>query len=351
MPSGDPASLGTSQFSGISVDASGNAYVVGQISGTSPFTFGSATVTGVNRVYNAVIVKYSSSGAAQWAAVPSGDPAFLGTSQFNGISVDASGNAYAVGVICDTSPFTFGSSTVTISGVNSGQYGANAVIVKYSSSGVAQWASTPSVAPSTSGFYGVSVDASGSAYAVGNIVANLPGTSAFTFGTGVTAADQTALASGRSYNSGVLVKYDSSTGVAQWARAVNSPVSSSITTMFMSVAADLFGNVYVGGYHGFGTVNYGNGITTTGLSASWGTQMVVKYNSSGLAQWASAPSLNQNSSVNPTYFNGIGVSALGDVYAVGGLNSTATFDYGGGVTATGAYGPGGANTVILNYVP
>ena len=116
---------GASKFMNVAVDSSGSAYVVGVLYGQNSFPFGSnaTAVTGVSSS-SAVIVKYDSSGIAQWASTPSVAP---NSSFFSGVSVDASGNAYAVGYINGNGSFTFGSSTVTISGVNSS--GTNAVIV------------------------------------------------------------------------------------------------------------------------------------------------------------------------------------------------------------------------------
>ena len=127
-----------SYFYGVSVDPSGNTYAVGYIYGTGSFDFGNGvTVAGGNADRNTVIVKYDSTGAAQWArSTAAGAPDYSG---FSGVSVDPSGNAYAVGEITfSTGSYDFGNG-VTVAG---GYDGNNTVIVKYAGEPV-----VPPVAP------------------------------------------------------------------------------------------------------------------------------------------------------------------------------------------------------------
>ena len=129
----------------------------------------------------------------------------------------------------------------------------------------------------------------------------------------------------------LLAKYDSS-GVAQWARTVTAGAESA----FASVSLDSTGNVYAGGYiGGNGMYAFGDGVTATGPAAGGpggtlaGNLALVKYGSSGTAQWARSVAAGEFSG-----FNGVATDSAGDVYAVGSIGE-GTFDFGNGVTATG----------------
>jgi hypothetical protein len=84
------------------------------------------------------------------------------------------------------------------------------------------------------------------------------------------------------YGSGVLVKYESS-GAPQWARTVNAD-NPSASSSFYSVAVDAGGNVYAAGdiYHP-GSYDFGGGVKIT---VRYQSGVLVKYDSSGTAQWA-----------------------------------------------------------------
>ena len=99
---------------------------------------------------------------AQWAQTVT---AGSNQSSFNSVSEASDGSVYAVGYITGTSIYSFGSVTAA------GTYatGINAVLVKYDSSGVAQWAQTVTAGVDDSYFYSVSVASDGSVYAAGYI--------------------------------------------------------------------------------------------------------------------------------------------------------------------------------------
>jgi hypothetical protein len=325
----------TSRFAGVSVDASGNAYAAGDIIGTGSYDFGNGVTVagGAAFLNNSVIVKYDSSGVAQWAkSTAVGAPSF---SIFSGVSVDASGNAYAAGFITGTGSYDFGNG-VTVVGGNAG---VNSVIVKYDSSGVAQWArSTAAGAPDDSRFKGVSVDASGNAYAVGSI----SGTGSYDFGNGVTVV-------GGNDDNTVIVKYDSS-GVALWAKSTAAAQDTVYRySSFTGVSVDPSGNAYAAGYiYRTGPYDFGNGVTVVGGNAGggfgWDNTVIVKYDSSGVTQWAKSTAAGA-----PDYSSGKGVSvdASGNAYAVGDISGTGSYDFGNGVTVAGGFS--GTNSVIVKY--
>jgi hypothetical protein len=313
-----------SYFKGVSVDSSGNIYAAGGQSGTGSFSYG----TGVSAAgpyssnLNAVVVKYNNLGEAQWAAVPTAGGS---ASFFYSTAVDSSGNIFAVGIQDGTGTFTYGT------GVNAtaSYIGDNAVIVKYNASGIAQWARTVSAGSNISTLQSVAVDASGNAYAVGYQVGN----GVYTYGTGVSASGPSL-----SYNI-VIVKYNSS-GTAVWAKSIETGPES---TRFNGLALDASGNIYAVGYQtGTQWVAYAPYVGAGGTSPGYNV-LLVKYNPSGIAQWART--LTGGTSTAQYYT--VAVDGSGNIYAGGTQDGTGTYSYGTGVSATGVYSS--SNDILVKY--
>jgi hypothetical protein len=312
---------GGAQFNGVTVDTSSNLYAVGYISGTGSYGFGGMTATGTSSANNLVLVKYSSAGTAQWAQTLSSG---TGGAQFNGVTVDSSGNIYAVGYIAGTGAYGLGGS-VTATGTSGSD---NSLIVEYSSGGVPQWAQTLASGTGSAQFTGVTIDASGNTYAVGSITS----TAAYGFGNGVTATGASL-----GLNS-VLVKY-SGAGVAQWAQPLASGTGDA---QFNGVTIDGSGNTYAVGYiYGTGTYGFGNGVTATGTSLA-DNSVLVKYSSAGTAQWVQT----LTSGTSYALFTGATIDGSGNTYAVGSMAAGA-YGFDNSVTATG--GSTGINTILVKY--
>ncbi|HUJ18005.1 MAG TPA: hypothetical protein VL197_08425, partial [Nitrospirota bacterium] len=314
----------SSLFNGVSVASDGSVYTAGQIYGTGIYDLGSGvTATGTNSGGNIVLVKYDSSGTAQWAqTVTAGSSSSL----FNGVSVAPDGSVYAAGSIDGTGTYGFGNNVIS-TGTNSS--GSNIVLVKYDSSGVAQWAQTVTAGSNDSFFTSVSVASDGSVYAAGKI----HGTGTFNFGNSVTAAGSV------NGDNLVMVKYNSS-GVAQWAQTAT---GGSADSYFSGVSVASDGSVYAAGsINGTGAYNFGNSITATGTYSN-GNVVLVKYNSSGVAQWAQTVTAGSSFSI----FFSVSAASDGSVYAVGYIDGTVAYDLGNGVTATGTNS--GNNMVLVKY--
>ena len=323
-----------SSFSSVFVASDGSVYAAGFIYGTSAYNFGNGvTAKGTYADSNAVLVKYNSFGQAQWAQSVTGSE----QSSFSSVSVASDGSVvYAAGNIYGTGDYNFGNSV--IKGPSNGY---NVVLVKYSSSGTAQWAQTVTAISVTgiideSSFSGVSVASDGSVYAAGYIAGNSTSTT-FTFGTGVTATG--------TYSAGniVLVKYDSF-GVAQWAQSVTAGTadSGSFFTSVSTAATD--GSVFAAGYiQGNGTYNFGNSVFAAGTSTGGINIVLVKYSSSGAAQWAQTVTAGSDSSI----FFGVSAASDGSAYAAGYIGGSGASNFGNGVTATGKYL--GENMVLVKY--
>jgi hypothetical protein len=335
-----------SRFNAVAVDSNGNVYAAGYQKSSGVYTYETnVSAQGTSSGdYNVVLVKYNSNGTAQWARTVS---AGSRESAFNAVAVDSSGNVYAAGYQNGTGNFTYGTG-VSVQEPNAG--GNNVVLVKYNSSGTALWAQTVRVSTGNSGttnsqFTAVAVDSSGSVYAAGYQYGTYTpnwGDGAYIYGTGVSAVGT------RNVNNVVLVKYDSS-GTAQWARTITSSTGGSGTTTadsyFTSVAVDSTGSVYAAGLQtDNGTYTYGTGVSAQGTSSNHRNVVLVKYDSSGMAQWARTVSAGSGGS----QFNAIAVDSSGSVYAAGLQNGDGIYTYGAGVSAQTSVG-NSCSVVLVKY--
>ena len=124
-------------FLGVAVDSSGYVYAAGVTGDGGTYDFGNGqAATGTFRP-NVLLVKYNTFGLAQWAQTLTSGSSISGAA-FGSVAVDSSGNVYAAGSCTGTTAFGFGNS-IAATGSSSGN---NALLVKYNSSGNAQWAQT-----------------------------------------------------------------------------------------------------------------------------------------------------------------------------------------------------------------
>jgi outer membrane protein assembly factor BamB len=317
------AGLSTSIFNAVAADGAGNVYAAGEQSGGGTFNYGNgAAAAGAHDGgYNAVLVKYNAAGNALWARSTA---AGSGGSYFNAVAADGAGNIYAAGNQSGTGTVDYGNG-VTAAGIYNS--GGNAVLVKYNAAGNAQWARTVVAGSNNSGFNAVAVDGTGNVYAAGSQAGAVP----FDYGYGVTATG----AFGGGPNA-VLVKYNAA-GTTLWARTADAGSDSSV---FAAVAVD--GAVYAAGYQGAGLFDYGYGVTAAGASSGQNA-VLVKYDTAGTTQWAQSTAAGSGGS----RFYAVAADGAGNVYAAGHQDGNGTFNYGGGVTADGAYV--GTNVVLVKY--
>jgi len=236
----------------VSVDSSGNVYVTGSSLGS-----------GTGRDF--ATLKYNSSGTQQWASRYNG-PGGVDDIAYS-LTFDGSGNVYVTGS-------SLGSGT-----------GLDFATVKYNSTGSQQWASRYNGPASTDDIaYSVAVDASANVYVTGSSGGS---------GTGLDFA---------------TVKYNS-LGSQQWASRYNGPANTD--DIAYSVAVDSSGNVYSTGSSG------GSG---SGLDFA-----TVKYNSSGTQQFASRYNGPANSDDKA---NSLAIDGSGNTYVTGSsLGSGSGLDF------------------------
>ncbi len=297
---------GSSYESGhsIAVDSSGNVYVTGYYNSTSPVSLGNGLVLPSTYLDDVYIVKYDTSGTAQWYQTIAGRGSPSSRDGGRSIAVDSGGNVYVTGNYNSTTAVSLGNNlSLPFS------YGSEAYIVKYDTSGTAQWYQTISGTSFDIG-YGIAVDSSGNVYATGRYESS---TTTVSLGNGLELPVS-------STTDAYIVKYDTS-GTAQWYQTI----AGSSSDIAFGIAVDSSGSVYATGFYNSTTaVSLGNNLS---LPVSSGDDVfIVKYDTSGTAQWYQTISGTSN---HTGY--GIAVDSGGNVYATGYYNSTTIVSLGNNI--------------------
>ena len=308
-----PQITSQNSFQSISFSSNGNIYIAGSITNICDFGNG-VSVGSVFTETRPVLVKYNSSGIAQWAKTVL--PGTLG-STFTGVSVSSDENIYATGFTYNffgtPSLYDFGNN------VNFTSQGLNGFLIKYDSMGIPQWITFPMPSTYYSKYYNVDIDLNGNIYVVGFILSPIT----YNFGNNVN------ITSTNFDEACILVKYNSS-GFAQWAQTS----SGGSFDGYFDVSIDINGNIYAVGYvdHQY-SFDYGNGVILPAMNISYTNHLIVKYDSFGVAQWAKT-SLTNNTDWN-SYFYGVSNGLDGSISVVGIIRGTYLYDFGNNVNVTG----------------
>jgi hypothetical protein len=326
--------LESSGPAGIKTDSQGNIYVASNgYSGTLTNMDGSSTNVTLNVAGNS-IVKYNSSGVVQWAT-------YVTESTPINLAIDSSNNVYITGQYNNTSGTVTLQDATATGQTNSSislpqSIGSDSFLVKYSSSGIVQWA-TSIKGSGTDISYALAVDSSNNVYFSG-YYSNTSGTLTLQ---DATATGQTNSAISLPQTTGsdaFLVKYSSS-GIVQWATSIKG----SSFDIGYALAVDSSNNVYFSGYYSntSGTLTLqdatATGQTNSAISLPQTTgsdAFLVKYSSSGIVQWATnikgsgsdigyALTVDSSNNVYITgqYNNASGTVTLQDATATGQTNS------------------------------
>jgi len=227
------------------------------------YVTGYSYVLGTNPDY--ATIKYNSSGVEQWVTEYNGPG--NGYDVANALAIDGSGNVYVTG-------YSYGPGTQV----------SDYATIKYNPSGVQQWVARYNPGNEFDFATALSVDGSGNVYVTG--YSRLPG----------------------SLSDYATIKYNSS-GVVQWIARYDGPGNGE--DLAYALAVDGSGNVYV-----------------TGESRGSGTNQdyaTVKYNSSGIQQWAARYNGPGNAFDHAT---ALAVDGSGNVYVTGYSRGAGTFsDY------------------------
>jgi PKD repeat protein len=297
---------------GIGLDTNGNVYVAGCVYG--PADFGSSNLP-ASPTETFFLAKYNNAGTIQWVKQGIGGQDVNG----NGLAVDGAGNSYALVMANNGDTITFGSTNVTTPSDFDTNYDASMILVKYNNTGTVQWATVM-------GGYGetyackIGADTSGNVYVSGDFDENV------TIGT----TNLVVSPSGATENM-FLAKFNNS-GSLIW---VQHPTGGNPGGGDGGLTVDQTGNVYVPNFIS-SPINFG-GISLTNTATY--NACLAKYNSSGVIQWA-----RMAGGTNPGFYNIYFDAALdgaGNVYAGGGLSSTAGGNNGSPVAAIAEYNPAG----------
>jgi len=322
-----------SQFQSITVDPSGNTYAAGYLGGSAAtLDFGNAISSTVGASTSAAIVSYSQAGVTLWAQHSAGTTG----ARFNGI-VSSGAYVFAAGQI-EGGNTIFVASPLTLRGATRD----SAIVAYTASTGVANVALNPSAGSLADSYFNdLAVDGSGTItlYAVGGIA----GTNSVTYGsytvTGASGAGDNAF----------LVAFQSNGTSAITPQFAKGPVSAGSSSVFNGVAAEPVssGKVYaVGSVNGTGTFNFGDNyvpaaVTVTGPAVG-NNAVIVQYDSFGYPLWART----LTSASGPTQFNKVVADSSGNIYAVGIIGGTGTYDFGTGPFTTLSTG---GNAVLVKY--
>lgn len=276
----------------ISHDALGNTYVTGGFNGSA--TFGSTTLTsgGGREMF---IAKYGPSGNVLWAK--SGGTS--GSDRGTAIITDANGNSYVTGYFDAWSGTgTFGSQSVS---TTSNTY--DMFVAKYDVNGTCLWATAVNGNDDDDWPNDIALDANNNVYITGYF-AGIADFGAATLNSG---------GSGQTGKNIFIAKYNSA-GVNQWAK----DGGGNHEDVGYGIDVDATGNVYATGmFRNTGTFG-----TFTLVAGGTNIQDVylVKYNTSGVEQWAvkgTGTSSNSGKSVK--------VDGNGDIITTGMFSGSATF--------------------------
>ena len=255
----------------ISVDSSGNVYIIGNYSSTTltlynadGTAFGTTLTNSGSYSNDAFIAKYNTSGVVQWAARVAGTSSDEG----QGISVDSNGNVYVTGFY-SSSTLTLYNADGTAFGTTLSRTGNNdAFIAKYNTNGVVQWATK--VAGTSYDFaHGISVDDNGDVHVCGTYSS----TTLTLYN-----ADGTAFGTTLSNSSSTFIAKYNTNGVVQWVASCGGNGR--------SVFVNNGENVYVVGDYGSTLTLYntdGTAFGTTLSNSGYDDVFIAKYNTHKIA--------------------------------------------------------------------
>ena len=261
---------GKDAFYSIAATPDGGCVVVG----TSMLETGALMGLG-NGESDAIIAKYSSTGVLQWAKNFGGSE----REDFRSVVLASDGGYVAVG--------SSDSADGDLAGLNNGDY--DAIIVKYSSTGVLQWAKNFG-GSDYDYFYSVASTPDGGYVAVGSS----------------DSADDDLVGLNEGSRDAIIAKY-SSTGTLQWAKN------------FGGSEYDSFNSVALASDGGFVAVGYSESDDgdLTGLNKGDDDAIIVKFSSTGIPQW------NKNfGGSGYDYFHSVASTADGGYVVAGRSSST-----------------------------
>lgn len=307
-------STGSDVARSVATDAAGNVYIAGEFRNTVDFDPGAGatalTASGPAGSLDGFIAKYAPTGNLLWAQRVGG----TGLDWVNDIAIDPSGNVWATGFYQGTVDFDAGPGVANQTAVGA----AGGFLLKLNSSGDFQWVGSIDSLNGES-LAALAIDGSGNVFVTGQF----NGTGDFNPGVG-TYNLTSQLNGGTSTFDAFLAKIDNS-GNLIWAEAWGGNALSFNGDVASDVAVDPAGNaVVLGTFLGAADLDPGPAVlnvTAVGTDDAY----VSKIDANGNLAWGRV------FFGGTTFTHGVAVDAEGNVYSVGGLQSTTDFDPGAGV--------------------
>jgi hypothetical protein len=309
---------------GVTTDSDGNVYVTGGSSvNTATTAFNSNGTPFTIRTIatnNGFVVKYNSAGFVQWVA----SIVTVADDYGKCIATDSNGNVYVGGGAGGST----GETTMRVVNSN-GQDGVSgrttndltAFLVKFNTSGTSQWMVTYGAANSSAA-NSVYVDTSGNLFLVGHLAGN-----------------------------GYIRKYDTNGNVI-WTSHADSGWPAA--TAYFGVSGDSNGNVYAVGRYRRDDGNtrlfnndYSSSFGSLPATDLGGEVFLVKYNGSGVTQWAAT--IISSSNVRDIGY-AVAVDSSGNIYITGQIsNASTTFNHATGTTFTTRTSLGNTEAFVVKY--
>lgn len=280
-------SISGDQALGVAVDIATNVYITGLFAGTAAFGATNLTATGSTDMF---LARYDANGNCIWVTKAGGSA----VDQGRAVKCDANGNVFVAGDF-NSATAAFGSIVLT-NALSSGTSG-DIFVAKYDSAGNALWAARGGGINLDSA-RSIAVDAAGNVVVIGD----LSGTGTF--------GNITLTAAG--FTDAFLMKLDAN-GTVLWARTAG---GSSLETG-AAVTTDTAGNIFTAGRF-TGTANFG-GIVL--VSSGAGTDaFAAMYAPNGDALWA-----RKGGGALSDFANAIAADRRGNVYLAGQFSGTGQF--------------------------
>ena len=319
----------------MTVDASGNAYIIGNFSDIAVFGTGDPNVTNLSSAgsYDIFVAKYGTSGDFLWVKKAGGISDDTGL----GIRVDTAGNSYVTGNFSGVA--TFGAGETNATTLTSANDSPDIFVAKYNTVGNLLWARQAGGISDDTG-RGIAIDSGGNSYVTGNFAGDA------VFGAGETNA--TTLSSVGASRDIFVAQYGTN-GNLLWA----SQAGGTLFDTGIRIALGGGGNLYVAGQFA-GSATFGQTNPTTLTSAGGDDIFVAKYDTSGVLLWA-----HQDGGASNDRAYGIKADGNGSIYITGQFAGSATFGANAAALAGSAHAAridatiltsaGGADIFVAKY--
>jgi hypothetical protein len=292
-------------------DGAGNVFLGGYTNSATNISDGGHQMTSGGGI-DGFLVKFNSNGIRQWATYYGG----TGSDDVRAIATDNLGNVFIAGMTNSATNIAFNGHQNALAG------STDIFIVKFNTNGLREWSTYygGTLAEQMSSFNTITTDSDNNLYA-----------------TGLTASPTNIYYSGghQSTHGGqtdaFLVKFNSS-GIVQW----GTYYGGSLNDYGRSCTIDPSGNVYLVGW-----TQSSNNISFSGFQNSYAggnDGFLVKFNASGVRQWASYYGGTANDDISSC-----ATDNAGNVYILGSTASTTGIASGGHQNSYG----GGANDAFL----